>query len=82
MGKDREALLKRARIAETGAHLSDGYVRRAYSRHWRMRAEEFRTKADNCELERTKRALNKVAATYEALAGRAERIRTVADAAE
>lgn len=51
-------------------------------RYWRMRAEEFRTKADNCDFEQTRRSLRKVAATYEALAKRAEQIRTVQDAAE
>ncbi|MCP3389600.1 hypothetical protein NLM27_12525 [Bradyrhizobium sp. CCGB12] len=59
-----------------------GIERMHTPKYWRMRAEEFRTKADNCELEQTRRALNKVAATYEALAERAGQIRIGQDAAE
>ncbi|MCJ9733284.1 hypothetical protein [Bradyrhizobium sp. PRIMUS42] len=51
-------------------------------KYWRMRAEEFRTKADNCEHQHPKESLRKVAKTYDELARRAEKIRTVQDAAE
>ena len=47
-----------------------------------MRAEEFRTKADNCEHSEAKESLRKVAKTYDELARGAEKIRTVQDAAE
>ncbi|WP_439360987.1 hypothetical protein [Bradyrhizobium sp. DASA03007] len=48
-------------------------------KYWRMRAEEFRAKADNCESSEAKRALHRVAANYEALAQGAEQIRSVQD---
>lgn len=51
-------------------------------KYWRMRAEEFRTKADNCEFPETRESLRKVAKTYEVLASRAEKIRPVQDVAE
>jgi len=51
-------------------------------KYWRMRAEEFRTKADNCEHSEAKESLRKVAKSYDELARRAEKIRTVQDAAE
>lgn len=51
-------------------------------KYWRMRAEEFRTKADNCEFSETREALQKVAKNYDDLARRAEQIRTIQDAAE
>ncbi|WP_018321952.1 hypothetical protein [Bradyrhizobium sp. WSM2793] len=51
-------------------------------KYWRMRAEEFRTKADNCEFPEASESLRKVAARYDDLARRAERIRTVEDASE
>ncbi|MBB4256026.1 MULTISPECIES: hypothetical protein [unclassified Bradyrhizobium] len=50
--------------------------------YWQMRAEEFRTKADNCEHPETRKSLRNAAKTYEELARRAEQIRTVQDAAE
>jgi hypothetical protein len=46
-------------------------------RYWQMRAEEFRTKADNCENPATRDVLRKVAVNYDELARRAQRIRTV-----
>jgi thymidylate kinase len=46
-------------------------------RYWRMRAEEFRTKADNCEYAETREVLRKVAENYDELARRAARICTV-----
>lgn len=51
-------------------------------KHWRMRAEEFRTKADNCEHVETKETLRKAAKAYDDLARRAEQIRTIQDLAE
>ncbi|MGY3234432.1 hypothetical protein ACVWZ4_005045 [Bradyrhizobium sp. USDA 4472] len=50
--------------------------------YFRNRAEEFRTKADNCEHEEVRQSLRKVAKNYDQLAQRAARIRTVQDAAE
>lgn len=46
-------------------------------RYWRMRAEEFRTKAGNCEFTETREILRKVAENYDELARRAECICTV-----
>lgn len=46
-------------------------------RYWRMRAEEFRTKADNCEYPETRDVLRKVAQNYDELARRAARICTL-----
>jgi len=55
-------------------------IERTYAaKYFRKRAEEFREKADNCQIDQTKRALRKVAATYEALANRAEQIRAARD---
>ena len=51
-------------------------------KYWRMRAEEFRAKADNCEHQQPKESLRKAAKTYDELARRAEQIRNVGDAAE
>lgn len=50
-------------------------------RYWQMRAEEFRTKADNYEHSQTREALRKAAKAYDELARRAEQIRTVQDTA-
>ncbi|MEK9284581.1 MULTISPECIES: hypothetical protein [unclassified Bradyrhizobium] len=55
-------------------------IERMYSpKYWRMRAEEFRTKAGNAEHSQTKESLLKVAQNYEELARRAEKIHTVRD---
>ncbi|MGY4627484.1 hypothetical protein [Bradyrhizobium sp. USDA 4486] len=51
-------------------------------KYWRDRAEEFRTKANNCEHKQVAQSLRNVAKNYEDLADRAELIRTVQDAAE
>lgn len=50
--------------------------------YFRKRAEEFRAKADNCQIERAKDALLKAARQYDQLARRAETIRTVDDVAK
>ena len=52
------------------------------AKYWRMRAEEFRTKADNCEHRPAKEALRKAARSYDELARRAEKIRTVHNVVE
>lgn len=58
-------------------------IERVYPpKHWRDRADEFRARADNCEHEQVRRSLRKVATSYDELAERAVRIRTVQDAAE
>lgn len=62
--------------------LAMGIERMRPPKYWRMRAEEFRTKADNCEFPETRESLRKVAKTYEVLASRAEKIRPVQDVAE
>ncbi|MGY4431237.1 hypothetical protein ACVWWO_003714 [Bradyrhizobium sp. F1.13.1] len=55
-------------------------VERMYPpKHWRMRAEEFRTKADNCQFLETKATLRLVANNYDELAQRAEQIVTLAE---
>ena len=46
------------------------------SRYWRMRAEEFRTKAENCEYAQTREALRNVAKRFEELARCAEKFET------
>jgi hypothetical protein len=48
-------------------------------KYWRMRAEEFRTKADNCEHPQVKDTLRQAAKNYDELARRAEQIHTVED---
>jgi hypothetical protein len=45
--------------------------------YWRKRAEQFRTKSENCESDQTREFLGKVAATFEDLARLAEQIRTL-----
>ncbi|WOH59769.1 hypothetical protein [Bradyrhizobium sp. BWC-3-1] len=53
-------------------------IERTHSpKHWRMRAEEFRTKADCCEHAQTRATLRQVAENYDELAQRAERIVSV-----
>jgi hypothetical protein len=48
-------------------------------KYWRMRAEEFRTKADDAVHAQTRETLRKVAREYDDLARRSERIRTLED---
>ncbi|MGL9620931.1 hypothetical protein QRQ56_23230 [Bradyrhizobium sp. U531] len=45
--------------------------------YWQMRAEEFRTKAGDCRIPEVRETLRKVAANYDELARRAQRIRTL-----
>ncbi|OSI19539.1 hypothetical protein [Bradyrhizobium canariense] len=53
-------------------------VERMHSpKYWRMRAEEFRTKADNCEFPQTRETLRQVAENYEQLARSAEQVVTL-----
>jgi hypothetical protein len=50
-------------------------VERMHSpKYWLMRAEEFHTKADNCQYPQTKDALRQVAKNYEDLARQAQHI--------
>ncbi|MCK1427451.1 hypothetical protein [Bradyrhizobium sp. 87] len=50
-------------------------VERMHSpKYWRMRAEEFRTKADNCEFPDTAAALRQVAKNYEDIARQAQQL--------
>lgn len=51
-------------------------------RYWQMRAEEFRTKAENSQYPQVRETLRNIAKTYDDIARRAEQIRTVQDAAE
>jgi hypothetical protein len=51
-------------------------------KYWRKRAEEFRTKADNCEDPQVEGTLRQAAKNYDELARRAEKIRTVEDLKE
>jgi hypothetical protein len=51
-------------------------------RYWQMRAEEFRTKADNAEHLLVRATLRNIAQTYDDLARRAEQIRTAQGATE
>lgn len=46
-------------------------------KYWRMRAEEFRAKADSCEHAQARESLRKVAKAYDQLARSAEQIQTV-----
>ncbi|QOZ71115.1 hypothetical protein [Bradyrhizobium arachidis] len=58
-------------------------IERNYSpKYFRERAEEFRAKAANCEHNQTKETLRRVAESYDDLARRAERVRTVKDEAD
>jgi hypothetical protein len=59
-----------------------GIERMHSPKYFRTRAEEFRTKADNCEHRDTRESLRRVAENYEQLARCAERVRTAQDAAE
>ena len=45
--------------------------------YWRKRAEQSRTKSENCESDQTREFLAKLAMTYEDLARLAEQIRTL-----
>jgi hypothetical protein len=45
--------------------------------YWRKRAEEMRTKADNCEHEQSRLTLLRAAAAYDRIAERAKRAWTV-----
>ena len=56
-----------------------GIERMRPPKYWHMRAEEFRTKADNCQYPETSETLRKVAENYEDLARRAEQVVTVAE---
>jgi hypothetical protein len=51
-----------------------GIERMHSAKYWRMRAEEFRTKADNCEYRRTRDSLRQVADNFEELARRAQQM--------
>jgi hypothetical protein len=51
-------------------------------KYWRMRAEEFRAKADNCEHKEARESLRKAAMAYDQLARSAEQVRTVQDYAD
>lgn len=50
--------------------------------YWRMRAEEFRAKADNCQHSETRKSLPRAADSYDQLARSAEQFRTVRDYAD
>jgi len=56
-----------------------GVKRMRSPKYWRMRAEEFRTKADNCQLPQIKATLGEVANNYDQLARCAEQVVTLAD---
>ncbi|WP_439373482.1 hypothetical protein [Bradyrhizobium sp. DASA03120] len=56
-----------------------GIERMHSAKYWRMRAEEFRTKADNYEHGQTRDALREAAKHYDELAWRAEKVRTLED---
>ena len=51
-----------------------GIERMRSPKYWLMRAEEFYTKADNCQYPQTKAALRQAAENYEQLARRAQQI--------
>ncbi|MCP3395379.1 hypothetical protein NLM27_42420 [Bradyrhizobium sp. CCGB12] len=53
-----------------------GIERTFTPRYFRNKAEEFRTKADNCEHSESKQSLRNVAKSYDELARRAEQVRT------
>jgi len=59
--------------------LAMGIERMHSAKYWRMRAEEFRTKADCCEFPQTRDTLRQVANNYEQLARNAEQIVTVTE---
>jgi hypothetical protein len=59
--------------------LAIGVVRMHSPKYWRMRPEEFRTKADNSEFPKAKATLRQVANNSDELAQRAEQIVTLAD---
>ena len=47
--------------------------------HFRKRAEEFRTKADECKHSKSRESLLRAARAYDELAREAEKIRTLKD---
>jgi hypothetical protein len=51
-----------------------GIERMHSPRYWLIRAEEFHTKADNCEHVQARATLRQVAKNYEAIAQRAQQI--------
>jgi hypothetical protein len=51
-----------------------GIERMHSPRYWLIRAEEFHTKADNCEYVQARATLRQVAKNYEAIAQRAQQI--------
>ena len=59
-----------------------GFERMYPPKYFRDRADEFHAKANNCEHSETRKTLRNVARTYEDLAERAKRIRTIKDAAK
>lgn len=59
--------------------LAMGIERMHTAKYWRMRAEEFRTKADCCEFPQTRNTLRQVANNYEQLARSVEQIVTVTE---
>ncbi|WFU42103.1 hypothetical protein QA640_06310 [Bradyrhizobium sp. CB82] len=56
-----------------------GIERMHSPKYWRMRAEEFRTKADNAEHRQTEASLRNAAREYDELARRAEKVLTLED---
>ncbi|WP_369725156.1 hypothetical protein AB8Z38_11580 [Bradyrhizobium sp. LLZ17] len=49
------------------------------SKYWRLRAEEFRSKADACQFPQTRETLRDIANNYNELAQRAEQVVTLAE---
>ena len=59
-----------------------GIERMRSPKYWLMRAEEFHTKADNCQYPQTKDALRQAAENYEELARQAQQILDAEQASE
>ncbi|UPJ74397.1 hypothetical protein [Bradyrhizobium sp. 187] len=56
-----------------------GIERMHSPKYWLARAEEFHTKADNCEHMQARATLRQVAKNYEAIARRAQQILTATE---
>lgn len=56
-----------------------GIERMHSPKYWFVRAEEFHTKADNCEHVQARATLRQVAKNYEAIARRAQQILTATE---
>jgi hypothetical protein len=80
-GAEKTEALKNAGLLRAAANIGNA---RTIERHhspdyFRKRAEEYRAKAEGCADHRARSALTRIAETFDGLALRAEKIRTIQD---